>query len=165
MTTDTIEPFAIADLPCATGRLGIARLPGRTGDLASDVQAIAQWGARLVLSMTEPDEMAARGAADLAASLVARGIGHAMFPIPDFGTPGADAGWASLSRNLHRRLAAGERILLHCMGGKGRSGMVAMRLLVEQGLPADEALAMVRRARPGAVETEAQAAWASREAR
>jgi hypothetical protein len=164
MTTETIEPFAIADLPCARGRLGIARLPGRTGDLAGDVTAIADWGARLVLSMTEADEMAAKGASGLAASLAARGIGHAMFPIPDFGTPGADAGWASLSQDLHRRLAAGEHVLLHCMGGKGRSGMVAMRLLVERGVPAEEALAMVRRARPGAVETEAQAAWASREA-
>ncbi len=163
MTTETIEPFAIADLPCATGRLGIARLPGRAGDLAGDVAAIAGWGARLVLSMTELDEMAAHGAAGLAALLAARGIGHAMFPIPDFGTPGSDAEWASLSRDLHRRLAAGERILLHCMGGKGRSGMVAMRLLVEQGVAADEALARVRRARPGAVETDAQAAWASRE--
>ncbi len=164
MTTDAIEPFAIADLPCATGRLGIARLPGRSGDLPGDVQAIADWGARLVLSMTEADEMTASGAAGLASELAARGIGHAAFPIPDFGTPAADADWATLSRDLHRRLAAGQAILLHCMGGKGRSGMVAMRLLVEQGLPADEALAMVRRTRPGAVETGAQAAWASREA-
>ncbi len=164
MTTETIEPFAIADLPCATGRLGIARLPGRAGDLAGDVAAIADWGAQLVLSMTEPEEMATHGAAGLATSLAARGIGHAAFPIPDFGTPGSDAEWTNLSRDLHRRLAAGERVLLHCMGGKGRSGMVAMRLLVEQGVAADEALAMVRRARPGAVETDAQAAWASREA-
>lgn len=162
MTTDTIEPFAIADLPCATGRLGIARLPGRSGDLPGDVAMIADWGARLVLSLTEPEEMAASGAAGLAQALAAHGIGHAAFPIPDFGTPAADADWASLSRDLHRRLAAGERVLLHCMGGKGRSGMVAMRLLVERGLSATEALALVRRARPGAVETVAQAAWAGR---
>ena len=164
MTTDAIEPFAIADLPCATGRIGIARLPGRAGDLPGDIAAIAGWGAQLVLSMTGADEMAASGAAGLAEALAARGIGHAAFPIPDFGTPGADADWASLSRDLHRRFQAGEHVLLHCMGGKGRSGMVAMRLLVEQGLRAEEALAMVRRARPGAVETGAQAAWASREA-
>lgn len=164
MTTDTIEPFAIADIPSAKGRLGIARLPGRSGDLAGDAQAIAAWGARMVLSMTEPDEMAARGAAGLAEALAFHGIGHAAFPIPDFGTPAADADWASLSRDLHKRLAAGEAILLHCMGGKGRSGMVAMRLLVEQGMAPIDALAQVRHARPGAVETEAQAAWASREA-
>jgi len=44
---------------------------------------------------------------------------------------------------------------------KGRSGMVAMRVLAEQGTPPEMALETVRKARPGAVETDAQAAWAA----
>jgi len=48
---------------------------------------------------------------------------------------------------------------VHCRGGLGRSGMIAARMLVELGTPADEAIARVRSARPGAVETSEQVAY------
>jgi ADP-ribosyl-[dinitrogen reductase] hydrolase len=55
----------------------------------------------------------------------------------------------------------GERrhVLLHCMGGLGRSGMVAARLLVELGEEPRTAIQRVRAARPGAIETAAQEAY------
>ena len=52
----------------------------------------------------------------------------------------------------------GERVLIHCHGGRGRSGLVAARLLIDRGMDAPAALATVRRARPGAVETAGQEA-------
>lgn len=42
------------------------------------------------------------------------------------------------------------------MGGLGRTGTIAVRLLAELGMPADDALAAVRRARPDTEETTAQ---------
>ena len=59
-------------------------------------------------------------------------------------------------------LAQGGRVLVHCFGGCGRSGMAALRLLVELGEDPDEALARIRAVRSCAVETEAQMAWAMR---
>lgn len=47
-------------------------------------------------------------------------------------------------------------LTLHCMGGAGRSGTVAARLLMYFGLPASDAVQRVRAARPGAIETRAQ---------
>jgi hypothetical protein len=38
--------------------------------------------------------------------------------------------------------------------------MIALRLMVERGEPAEAALARLRAARPGAVETAEQLAWA-----
>ncbi len=55
----------------------------------------------------------------------------------------------------------GGRVLVHCMGGCGRSGMALLRLMVESGEPADRALARLRAVRPCAVETPEQLAWAS----
>lgn len=157
---DAIEAFVIATIEARPGRLGIARLPGRSGDLAGDVAAIRLWRAQLVLSMTESDEMAAHGAAALGSTLTDCGIAHQHFPIRDFGAPEhADTRWPDLSRALHARLDAGESILLHCMGGKGRSGMVALRLLAERGMEPGQALALIRHARPGAVETAGQEDW------
>ena len=64
-------------------------------------------------------------------------------------------------RGFTGHLARGEGLLLHCRGGQGRSGMIALRLLVERGEAPDAGLTRLRQARPGAVETAAQLAWAS----
>lgn len=158
-----IEPFRISDLTFDNGaRLGLCRLPGRSGDLAGDIQAIRLWSPAVVVSMTETVEMAEKGAGDLIPALGQLSIAHAHFPIRDFDTPeSADTGWPTLARRLHAILDDGGAVLLHCLGGKGRSGMVAMRLMTERGVAAPEALAAIRRIRPGAVETTAQEVWAT----
>jgi hypothetical protein len=156
-----IEPFRINEIDVASGaRLGICRLPGRSGDLAGDMKSLVQWRPALVVSMTETVEMQEMGAAGLIEALTVAGIAHAHFPIRDFGVPeNPDIRWPPLSRQLQDVLDQGQGLLLHCLGGKGRSGMVAMRLLTERGMPPAEALAVVRAAKAGAVETDAQAAW------
>jgi len=112
--------------------------------------------------MTEAAEMARHGAGELPQVLAQHGIPHHHFAVPDFSAPAEnDARWKPLSETLHRTLSQGGAVLLHCMGGKGRSGMVAMRVLTGQGTPPKTALETVRKARPGAVETDAQAAWAA----
>ena len=42
------------------------------------------------------------------------------------------------------------------LAGLGRSGLLAAALLVWRGVAADEAIAAIRRCRPGAIETEGQ---------
>jgi protein-tyrosine phosphatase len=159
----SVEPFTIGEVETpGPGRIGVCRLPGRSGDLVADLDTAAAWGASTIVSMTELAEMVARGAGALSVETEARGMAWRHFPVSDFGTPEAAAArWRALSAELHRRLDQGESVLLHCAAGLGRSGMVAMRLLVERGVAADDALARVRAARPGAVETEQQRQWAS----
>ncbi len=156
----TVEPFAIAwiDAP-GGGRVGVCRLPGRSGALDADLARAAAEGAALVVSMTEAGEMAAKGAAALPETAARLGMGWRHFPIADYDAPDGTADWAPLSAELHALLDAGGAALLHCAGGKGRSGMVAARLLAERGLPVSEAISAVRAARPGAIETQAQEAW------
>lgn len=158
-----IEPFRISDLTFDNGaRLGLCRLPGRSGNLVGDIEAIRLWSPAIVVSMTETSEMAEKGAGELIAALGQIPIAHAHFPIRDFGAPeSADARWPVLARRLHAILDGGGAVLLHCLGGKGRSGMVAMRLMAERGVPAPDALAAIRHIRPGAVETPAQEVWAA----
>lgn len=45
---------------------------------------------------------------------------------------------------------------MHCKGGLGRAGTVAARLLIEFGQAPEDAIACVRAARPGAIETHQQ---------
>jgi ADP-ribosyl-[dinitrogen reductase] hydrolase len=63
---------------------------------------------------------------------------------------------------LHARLAAGERVVVHCKGGLGRTGTITARLLVESGVAADSAISLVRTARPGAIENDAQESYVRR---
>lgn len=157
----SIEPFRIDELSLEGGaRIGICRLPGRSDDLEGDLAMIRQWHPDLVVSMTEAAEMAEKGAGKLVARLGDLGLAHAHFPIRDYGVPDAEeTGWAALSPRLHAILERDGRLLLHCLGGKGRSGMVAMRLLTERGMAPGEALMRIRDVRPGAVETDAQEQW------
>ncbi len=60
-----------------------------------------------------------------------------------------DVGVQVISQALER----GERVAVHCGAGLGRAGTMLAAYLVSQGCAADEAIASVRAARPGSVET------------
>lgn len=55
-------------------------------------------------------------------------------------------------------LRAGKRVAVHCAAGLGRSGTLIAAYLVSQGATPDDAIALVRTARTGSVETAEQEA-------
>ncbi|MFX0541249.1 protein-tyrosine phosphatase family protein [Roseovarius sp. S4756] len=56
-------------------------------------------------------------------------------------------------------LRGGGRVLFHCPGGCGRSGMAALRLMIAAAEAPDAAQERLRARRPCAVETSAQMRW------
>ena len=62
-----------------------------------------------------------------------------MFPIPNFGAPEDRDGFLHLVRDLSRSLISGKRLLVHCGGGVGRTGMLAVGLLIALGMDAEQA--------------------------
>ena len=78
-------------------------------------------------------------------------------PVPDFGTPTVPQ-LATAVAAIATAVTAGERVAVHCGGGLGRSGTVAACYLIELGVEWPAAVASVRTARPGAIETPAQLA-------
>ncbi len=148
----------IAGIEIGGRQRGICPMPGRTGDYAGDLAFLLAWSPRLVVTLAEAGELAARGAASLPADLAAAGVEWLHLPIPDFGTPprALRDSWPKVSA----RLCCSDRMVVHCMGGCGRSGMILLRLMVEDGEAPDAALARLRAVRPCAVETKAQMRWA-----
>jgi len=154
--------LAITQLAAGGGVLAICPMPGRHGAYLEDLRAIFAFGPAVVVTMTTRDELEDRGVGGLGADLAAADIGWCHLPIVDFGEPDAavQAEWPEVSAGLRQVLADGGRVLLHCMGGCGRSGMAALRLMIETGEAPESALARLRALRPCAVETAGQMNWA-----
>lgn len=150
--------LTIAELAVGQGVLGISPCPGRAGFYAADLAAIQHWQPALVVSFVTAEELA-RVAPSLGADLAGSAIQWAHLPTADYDTPGT--GWAEISAQAHGELAKGHKILLHCMGGCGRSGTAALRLMIDAGETADPALNRLRQTRSCAVETPEQFLWAS----
>jgi hypothetical protein len=174
--TSQTHPLQIADVRASPshGRIGITFCPGKqdnaaaTGawarDLAADLDVIAAWGARLVVTLVEPTELAALKVPGLGADIQGRGIEWRHLPIADYSVPSEafEKQWETHGRDIRALLCSGGDVLVHCKGGLGRAGMMAARLLVELGVAPDQAIREVRRARKGAIETPAQLALVRR---
>ena len=154
--------FVIFALPVSDGILAIAPLPGRGGHYAEDLAHLRDWKPALVISMTTPSEQVGQGLADLSADIQDSGTRWIHFPVPDMDVPGSnqDEDWHHASKVALSALQGGGRVLIHCFGGCGRSGMAALRLMIEAGESPDAALGRLRAIRPCAVETEEQMTWA-----
>ena len=151
--------------------LGMSHCPGRRGIdgtgrqwtrvLDADLQTIQAWGASAVLSLVEPHEFARLGVPDFAQAIAGTPLQWWPVPITDMATPGPAtlAAWRAHGPALLQAMNSGQRVLVHCAAGLGRTGMLVAKLLVLHGAGADEAIDQVRRARPGTIETEAQAEW------
>ncbi|WP_281966920.1 protein-tyrosine phosphatase family protein [Roseovarius nanhaiticus] len=153
--------FVIHALPVLNGILAIAPLPGAGGDYEADMEHLRDWRPAMVMSLTTSAEMRAAAAGDLGRAVMEMGARWVHMEVPDFGTPDA-AGMAAWRKSAPLALSAlrgGGRVLIHCRGGCGRSGMAALRLMIEAGEPPDDALARLRRTRDCAVETTAQMRW------
>lgn len=151
--------FVIHSLQAGGGEIAITPMPGRTRHYYTDWLRLMDWQPALVITMTTQAELERKGAGTLGTDLANAGIEWVHFPVPDFGTPiGQD--WPAARTLALAALANGGRVLVHCYGGCGRSGMMVLRLMIAAGEDGDAALARLRRIRPCAIETDAQMAWA-----
>ncbi|MDD9979303.1 MAG: protein phosphatase [Boseongicola sp.] len=148
--------WSISELVCGNGWLGISPIPGRHGRYEENLSQILLWKPSLVLTMTTSSELERVGASSLGSDLTHVGVEWRHLPIIDFGAPASDIAerWSETSNRAHEMLANGGKVLAHCFGGCGRSGMAVMRLMVEAGENADPAIERLRDVRPCAVETE-----------
>lgn len=150
------------------GEVGMTHCPGRnhtdglgrewTRDLATDLASIKAWGARALVSLIEAHEFAWLGVPDLATRIRGNRLLWHQLPIPDMCAPGDDfaRAWAEHGARILQYLHDGQKIVVHCAGGLGRTGTITARLLVDFGMSPAEGIEIVRRVRPGAIETAAQ---------
>lgn len=163
------EGIAWVGPPGLTGTIGMLPLPGLVitkrgerfvdGALQEEVlEALAaQQTALLVILLDDecdPDEID-----DLDHAAKERSITLLSAPIADFSAPDERLDWPALIERLAGELWQGRRIAFCCLAGYGRSGMMAARLLIATGSTPEDAIAAVRTARAGAIESDEQIAY------
>lgn len=161
-------------VPATGGLIGMTFCPGKkdpyslTGpwnrDLETDLRAIRKWGAQALVTLLEDYEFDFLGVSDLPEMAQKHGLRWYHLPIVDVSIPDGDfeSSWQTVGAELREILRQGGRIVIHCRGGLGRTGMMAARLLVEFGVEPEAAIKAVRKARPGAIQTISQEEYVRR---
>jgi len=161
----------VVNVPGCSGAIGITFCPGKkdrhshTGiwerDLDTDMESIRRWGTTSLVTLMEDHEFDQLGVRLL--PFTAQGLGLIWFHIPirDISIPDFrfHERWSGIGLRLMNVLREGGRVVVHCRGGLGRSGIVAALLLIEAGMDSREAVDAVRGVRPVAIETVQQEAY------
>jgi ADP-ribosyl-[dinitrogen reductase] hydrolase len=169
--TSQTSPLKIAEIQLSQGKVGLSLCPGKHGprldggmwqrDLTHDLTAVKNWGASTVVSLIEPKEFSELKVENLSACVEALGMKWFHLPIKDGDAPDErfELLWPTVGALLTEDLTLGNSVFVHCKGGLGRAGTVASLLLMAFGSSAADAMAAVRAARVGAIETKAQERW------
>lgn len=152
-----------ADLLQQPGQIAMAMAPGKQDeeqeiiwnrDLLADLERLReQFGINRLVCLLEEEELQHLGIPDLLTEAGNRGIATEHLPIPDEGLPDSMAAFAALVDRVVTALSAGETVLIHCKGGRGRTGMLAAACLVRLGYSPQEAISIVQQVRSGALST------------
>lgn len=165
--TSESHPLRINSLriPSLPGELGLTFCPGKKGDaiyggrwerdLRKDLEVVRKWGPAAVVSLLEEHEFDLLGVPEFPAVMGTQEFQWLLLRIPDSDIPREDfeQAWPSVKVRLLEILKGGGKVLIHCRGGLGRTGVVAALILVEAGIDPALAVELVREARPGAIET------------
>lgn len=159
--------FLPAESTKLTGGIGMTLAPGKqqrsamggpwARDLTVDLTCLRDtFGAKRIVTLMELHEMRDLGIGDLFERGRSLGLEMIHVSIVDGGVPASLDVMVELVDGVLASARAGETVVIHCKGGLGRTGTAAACCLVALGHSAADAIAIVRKARSGAVEREKQ---------
>ena len=141
--------------------LGISQFPGKNSNnffdlslFTKDLEIINKQKIKLIVSLLPDMEINKLGFDDFIWSK--EEIEYIKFPIDDFGVPPNNKynELKKLISFIKENLMLSKHVLIHCNGGKGRSGMIAA--LVLKAMKEKDPIKKVREKVIGAIETEEQ---------
>jgi len=154
--------FSISWIPIEKKNLlGVSQFPGKNLNnffdsslFAKDLEIIKKQRIKIIVSLLPDLEINKLGFNDFIWSK--KEIEYLKFPIDDFGVPSINKynELKELISIIKKNLILSNPVLIHCNGGKGRSGMIAS--LVLKAMKEKDTVKKVRENVVGAIETEEQ---------
>lgn len=127
------------------------------------LQGLRAHGAESLVVLVEADELDTMGFELLERTAAEVGLSIIYHPIVDYSVPSHDLAQAWTAQRPARQatLRSGGTLAFSCQYGAGRSGLMASWTLMEAGLSATKAIALVRAHFAEAVESTDQEEWLS----
>ena len=141
-------------LDLETGALVLTPCPGtKDADLDTSLVQLKAQGVEAIVTALDSVELASKNVSELGEKAQALGIRWFQIEIEDDCAPGADfiAKWQAASPALHQVVDNGGKVAMHCMGGSGRTGLLAAHLLLEKNWDMSKIVQEVQALRPGAL--------------
>ncbi len=123
------------------GSLHVMAAP-KPRQLHNHIRYLKMQGVSKVLCLMEQTEMAYLGLEEEEKWCLSENLKFEQFPITDHSVTTADR-VKPLASRLLQEITSGENLVVHCYAGIGRTGMIACCILIEHGLSAEEAMALV----------------------
>jgi len=141
------------------GRIGVMPRPY----LDDEIAEMRDEGVTTVVSLLEPSEIDLYGLEREPEVCARHRIDFLHYPVRDHTAPKDSRTAAALVKDLAARYGRGESIIVHCLGGVGRSPTIAGATLVERGVPLPDVIRRMRESRGYPVpEMPEQYAWMER---
>lgn len=143
------------------GEFGILPTPGyyTNSSTLQDLDALSRQSVARIVCLQEAHEFERMEPPETlesrAQAVLERGMQFTHTPIEDFCSPTLEQAHTLVSL-LRSDLQHSLRVVVHCFAGLGRAGTVAACLLTSYGMSADDAIALVRWYRPGAIQSISQ---------
>ncbi len=149
-----VNDSALVLMPC----------PG-TKDVSLDdtLAQLKNEGVVAIVSATTHEEFEKKAIPMFGDAVAEHGMKWFHLPIEDDAVPDEsfERGWESSSSEILELLKAG-KVALHCMGGSGRTGLLAARVLLELDWSLEDIVTEVKALRPGAFSKPEQKEYISK---
>jgi protein-tyrosine phosphatase len=141
-------PHSLIGLTFAPGKRCESTLGFRwERDVDADLSALIKTGTSVLVCLMEDHELPPNGLAELLPSARSRGLEVLRLQIRDGGIPDDIADVDTLLDAIDDRVSRGQRIVIHCLGGLGRTGTVAGCYLVRRGMTSAQAIEVLHHVR------------------
>jgi protein-tyrosine phosphatase len=157
-------PIPIPHLP---GHAFASRLPGMHAPaVEEDLDALVTFGIERIFCLVPPQDLDVKHRVARYRSLAKARFGERfhVVSIADHDIPDDDEELVRSINSAHRALSRSEHVLVHCVGGCGRTGVFLACLMTECGLSPEAAIVEFRKARRCGPETPEQVAYVVRHA-
>jgi len=144
-----------------SSKIGMSMCPGRNKknwrrDLEADLSVIVAKKVQCIVSLVRQEEFDSMGIPHFHTRCHDLGIETIHFPIVDKWIPSSMDELVDTVRKTVVRVNEGKIILVHCNGGKGRTGLIVSAVLVTLGMEPHDAVQVCRDARSGMIKNPAQ---------